>query len=69
LPVIPGYPIGRPGPVAAVSHGGATTDLLRTLLGDDMLPPRLLDEGIPACAITTLNDFDVVAIGSTGHLI
>jgi broad specificity phosphatase PhoE len=58
---------GRPGPVAAVSHGGATTDLLRTLLGDDMLPPRLLDEGIPACAITTLNDLDVFAIASTGH--
>ncbi len=60
--------VGRPGPVAAVSHGGATADLLRTLLGDDALPPRLLNEGIPACAITTLDDLDVVAIASTAHL-
>jgi broad specificity phosphatase PhoE len=54
-------------PVAAVSHGGATTDLLRTLLGDDLFP-ALLGEGVPACAITTLNDLDVIAIASTGHL-
>lgn len=39
---------GRLGPVAGVSYAGATTDLLRTLLGDDMVPPCLLDEGIPA---------------------
>ena len=59
---------GRCGPVAAVTHGGVTTDLLRTLFGDDALPPRLLDGGIPACAITTLDDLNVVAIASTGHL-
>jgi broad specificity phosphatase PhoE len=59
---------GKCGPVAAVTHGGVTTDLLRTLLGDDTLPPHLLDEGIPACAITTLYDLDVVAIACTGHL-
>jgi broad specificity phosphatase PhoE len=59
---------GRPGPVAAVSHGGATVDLLRTLLGDHALPPHLLDRGIPACAITTLDDLDVLAIASTAHL-
>jgi broad specificity phosphatase PhoE len=29
---------GTPGPVAAVTHGGITTDLLRNLLGDDALP-------------------------------
>ena len=59
---------GRSGPVAAVTHGGVTTDLLRTLLSDDALPSGLLDEGIPACAVTTLDDLDVVAIASTGHL-
>jgi broad specificity phosphatase PhoE len=59
---------GTPGPVAAVSHGGVTTDLLRTLLGDEALPPRLLAEGIPPCAVTTLDDLHVVAIASTRHL-
>jgi broad specificity phosphatase PhoE len=59
---------GRPGPIAAVSHGGATTDLLRTLLGDDALSPQLLDQGIPACAITTLDDLAVAGIASIAHL-
>lgn len=59
---------GASSPVAIVSHGGVTTDLLRNLLGDDGLPPRLRDEGIPACAITTLNDLHVVSIADTGHL-
>jgi len=58
---------GRPGPIAAVSHGGATMDLLRTVLGDDMLPPQLL-KAVPACAITTLDDLDVIEIASTAHL-
>jgi broad specificity phosphatase PhoE len=57
-----------PGPVAVVSHGGATIDLLRTLAGDAALPPGLLADGIPPCAITTLDDSRVVAIASTGHL-
>ena len=51
---------GGPGPVAVVSHGGVTTDLLRTLLGDAALPPGLLAEGIPSCAITTLDDLQIV---------
>jgi broad specificity phosphatase PhoE len=59
---------GGPGPAAVVSHGGVTTDLLRTLLGDAALPPGLLAEGIPSCAITTLDGLRVVAIASTGHL-
>jgi broad specificity phosphatase PhoE len=59
---------GEPGPVAVVSHGGATIDLLRTLAGDAALPPGLLAEGVPSCAITTLDDLRVVAIASTGHL-
>jgi broad specificity phosphatase PhoE len=29
---------GTPGPVAAVTHGGITTDLLCNLLGDDVVP-------------------------------
>ena len=58
---------GRPGPVAAVSHGGVTTDLLRTLLGDEALPAGVLAEGIPPCAVTTLDDLRVVAIASVGH--
>jgi broad specificity phosphatase PhoE len=59
---------GASGPVAVVSHGGVTTDLLRTLLGDDGLPPRLMDEGIPSCAITTLDDLHIINIADTGHL-
>ena len=59
---------GQPGPVAVVSHGGTTTDLVRTLAGDEALPPGLLTEGIPPGAITTLDDLRVVAIASTGHL-
>jgi broad specificity phosphatase PhoE len=37
---------GAPGPVAAVTHGGITSDLLRDLLRDDALPGHLLDAGI-----------------------
>jgi broad specificity phosphatase PhoE len=59
---------GGPGPVAAVSHGGVTTDLLRTLLGDEALPPHLLAEGIPPCAVTTLDGLQVVSMASTRHL-
>jgi broad specificity phosphatase PhoE len=58
----------EPGPVAVCVHGGVTVDLLRTLLGDQALPPRLLDEGIPACAITTLEDQVVRDVASVGHL-
>ncbi|HEY5987242.1 MAG TPA: tyrosine-type recombinase/integrase, partial [Streptosporangiaceae bacterium] len=36
-------------PVAAVSHGGVTTDLLRTLMGDGELPCSLPDESRRAC--------------------
>jgi hypothetical protein len=59
---------GGPGPVAAVCHGDVTLDLPRTLAGDAALPPRLLRDGLPACAITTLDDLGVVAIASTAHL-
>lgn len=57
-----------PAPVAVVTHGGVTTDPLRTLLGDRSLPPGLLDTGIPSCAITMVSHLNVVAIASTEHL-
>src|SRR5262249_55599185 len=56
------------GSVAAVTHGGVTVDLLRTLLGDDALPADVLANGIPPGAITTLNASTVVRIAQTGHL-
>lgn len=59
---------GLPGPVAAVTHGGVTIELLRHLLGDDGLPPGLLAAGIPPCAITTLDNLSPVMIASVSHL-
>ena len=60
---------GRTGTVAAVTHGGITSDLLRDLLGDDTLPPiPLLDAGIPPCAVTAVDDLKVVMIASVAHL-
>jgi broad specificity phosphatase PhoE len=59
---------GLPGPVAAVTHGGITIDLLRTLLGDDALPPGVLDAGIPPCAVTAIADMHAVMIASVSHL-
>jgi broad specificity phosphatase PhoE len=60
--------LAHPGAVAAITHGGATTDLLRTLLGDNGLPAGLLSQGVPACAVTTLDGLDVVQIASVTHL-
>jgi broad specificity phosphatase PhoE len=60
--------IAEPGPVAAVTHGGVTVDLLRTLLGDGGLPRGLLEEGVPPCAVTTLRDLEVLDIASVVHL-
>jgi broad specificity phosphatase PhoE len=57
-----------PGPVAAVTHGGVTIELLRNVLGDDALPPGLLATGIPPCAITALDNLNPVMIASTSHL-
>jgi broad specificity phosphatase PhoE len=52
------------GTVVAVTHGGVTTDLLRTLLGDDKLPARLLQHGVPPCAITTITYMQVIEIAA-----
>jgi broad specificity phosphatase PhoE len=54
--------------VVAVTHGGITLDLLRSLLGDQAVPADLLESGVPSCAITTLDDLRVVEIASTAHL-
>jgi broad specificity phosphatase PhoE len=54
---------GTPNPIVAVTHGGVTVDLLRTLLGDDAVPPSLLD-GVPSGSITTLEDLEVLQIAS-----
>jgi broad specificity phosphatase PhoE len=59
---------GLPGPAAAVTHGGVTAELLRTLLGDDALPLGVVAAGIPPCAITTLDDLNPVMIASVSHL-
>ena len=56
--------LAAPGPVAAVTHGGVTIELLRTLLGDDGLPSDLLSAGVPPCAVTAVDDLHVVAIAS-----
>jgi len=60
---------GGPGPVAAVTHGGITADLLRTLLGDSALPPYVLEAAIPPGAVTAMDDLDVIMIASTSHLL
>lgn len=59
---------GAPGPVALVTHGGVTVDLLRTLIGDDAVPAALMRDGVPSCAITTLDHLSVVEIAATTHL-
>ncbi|MFF3561181.1 histidine phosphatase family protein [Streptomyces sp. NPDC002574] len=60
---------GTPGPVALVTHGGVTVDLLRTLLGDAAVPAALMRDGVPPCAITTLDGLSVVTVAATAHLV
>ncbi len=57
-----------PGPVAAVTHGGVTVDLLRNRLGDDAVPSAVLATGIPPCAVTAVDDLTVIMIASVSHL-
>lgn len=66
------HPIGT---AVVVSHGGVTADVLRTLLGDDALlarTPGLVDDGVPNCAVTTLQatayGWSVVSIAQADHL-
>ncbi|MGW2081565.1 histidine phosphatase family protein [Streptomyces sp. NPDC001939] len=58
----------EPGPVVLVTHGGVTVDLLRTLIGDLAVPAELMQNGIPSCAITTLDHLSVLGIASVAHL-
>jgi broad specificity phosphatase PhoE len=66
--------VRQQGTVVVVSHGGITVDLLRTLVGDDAVrsaSPRLIDSGVPSCALTRLSRCDgwsVEGIAWTGHL-
>ena len=59
---------GQPGPVAAVTHGGVMTDLLRDLPGEDAPPPHVLEAGILPCAVTAVDDLNAVMIASVSHL-
>lgn len=61
--------------VVVTTHGGATVDLLRTLIGDDGLvarAPGLIEEGPTACGLTVLNrdadGWQVITIADTAHL-
>ncbi len=58
----------EPGPIALVTHGGVTVDLLRTLIGDRAVPDDLMQHSVPSCAITTLDHLSVVDITSVAHL-
>jgi broad specificity phosphatase PhoE len=58
-----------------VAHGGVTVDALRTLVGDESLlndAPGLVEDGVPACAITTLHHdgerCQVDRLPTTAHL-
>lgn len=71
LPAAPGEPSTASeakGAVAAVTHGGVITDLLRTLLGDAAIPDGLMEDGVPPGGITTLAGLRVVAVARTGLL-
>ena len=59
---------GQPGPVAAVTHGGVTIDLLRDLLGDNGLPPDLLQAGIPPGAVTAIDGRTATMLAAKAHL-
>lgn len=56
------------GPIAIAGHGGATVDLLRTLMGDAAVPEALLREGVPSGAITTIEGLRAVSIAAVDHL-
>lgn len=64
-----------PTPCVVVAHGGVSTDLLRTLFGDDTLnrrKPRLIAYGVPGCAIThiraTEDAYELISLASLEHL-
>jgi broad specificity phosphatase PhoE len=61
--------------IVAVSHGGVTCDLLRTLFGDaavEALSAGLIDQGMPGGAITELahdgEGWRAIRVGSVEHI-
>jgi broad specificity phosphatase PhoE len=54
--------------IAAVTHGGATVDFLRTVLGDEAVPAARWHEGMPSAGLTILDGSTVTVIGATDHL-
>ena len=63
------------GPIALVSHGGVTVDLLRNLFPDDhlrSLNPHLIAGGVPGCALTRLSRdggrYHLLDLASVAHL-
>jgi broad specificity phosphatase PhoE len=65
----------RTGTVVCVTHGGATVDLLRDLVGDEALDaasPGIIRSGIPGGALTTISvgptGLRVVRIAAIDHL-
>jgi broad specificity phosphatase PhoE len=61
--------VSHSGPIAVVTHGGVTVDVLRDLLGDDNLSAGLIRNGVPACAVTTLDGLTVLDVARTDHLL
>jgi broad specificity phosphatase PhoE len=56
------------GPIAVVSHGGITVDLLRDWCADDTLPADLVADGVPPASITIVDGYRVIALPDNGHL-
>jgi broad specificity phosphatase PhoE len=61
--------------VIVVTHGGVTTDFLRTVTGDEHvreLAPDIIDGGVPPGAFTTIrrtsDSWVIDAVASTAHL-
>lgn len=57
-----------PGPAAAVTHGGITSELLGDLAGGHALPPGVLQAGIPPSAVTATGNLTPVMTASVSHL-
>ncbi len=75
LAAIEDYVADNVGDIVVVSHGGATTDLLRTLFGDIRLrsvAPTILADGIGSCGLTWLgyahDAWHLTHVGDRRHL-
>jgi broad specificity phosphatase PhoE len=61
--------------IIVVSHGGATTDLLRSLFSDRTLrsvAPSIIDDGVASCGLTRLlcagREWQLIAVAARSHL-